>query len=537
MGLGHRPEQMQRSECCTDTVYSRTALCWARRRVTVLVDDVGGRYTLSAMTQQEGLLYEKVADRVAELIARGVLRPGDRVPSVRRLSRQERVSVATVVQAYQQLEVRGLVEARPQSGHYVRLPRARTPIAEPRSARPSTTATKPSVGHLVAKVYRALANPRIVNLGGAIPSPELLPTEKLQRILGSMAREVGGVGVSYDPPPGCPALRRQIARRAVDAGCAIPADEIVTTVGAMEALHISMRAVAKPGDTIAIDSPAYYGLLQLIESLGIRALEIPGHPGTGMDLDALEVALDSQRIAAVLAIPSFANPLGSRMPDEAKKRLVSMLAAREIPLIEDDIYGDLPFPGMEPPGEQERPKPAKAWDREGLVILCSSFSKTIAPGYRVGYVAGGRYRDQIEALKFAQTVATATLPQLAIAEFIEGGGYDHHLRTLRRRFASQVSQMREAIVAHFPEGTRATSPSGGFVVWVEMPGSASSIDLHARALAEGVSIAPGPIFTAKPRFSSYLRISCGLPWSSEVERAVATLGRIACSLAGRPPAA
>lgn len=482
------------------------------------------------------LLYEKVADRVADLIARGVLRPGDRVPSVRRLSRQERVSVATVVQAYQQLEVRGLVEARPQSGHYVRLPRGRSPIAEPRSARPSSTATKPSVGHLVAKVYGAIRDPRVVNLGAAIPSPELLPTEKLQRILGSMAREVGGIGVSYDPPPGCPALRRQIARRAVDAGCAIPADEIVTTVGAMEGLHLALRATSKPGDTIALESPAYYGLLQLIESLGIRALEIPGHPGTGMDLDALEVALDSQRIAAVLAIPSFANPLGSRMPDEAKKRMVTMLAAREVPLIEDDIYGDLPFPASAPPGEDERPKPAKAWDREGSVILVSSFSKTIAPGYRVGYVAGGRYRDTIEALKFAQTVATPTLPQLAIAEFIEGGGYDHHLRTLRRRLASQVAHVREAIGATFPEGTRVTSPTGGFVLWVELPGNTSSIELHTRALAEGISIAPGPIFTAKPRFSSYLRISCGLPWSDTVERAIGTVGRLACTLSGRSAA-
>lgn len=480
------------------------------------------------------LLYERVADRVAELIARGVLRPGDRAPSVRKLSRQENVSVATVVQAYQQLEVRGLVEARPQSGHYVRAPRPRTNIAEPRPPRSSNTATKPSVAHLVAKVYGAVRDPRIVNLGAAYPSPELLPTDRIQRIVASMAREVSGLAVSYDPPPGCPALRRHIARRAVDAGCAIPADELVTTVGAMEALHLALRAVAKPGDTVAIESPAYYGLLQLIESLGIRALEIPAQPGTGMDLDALEVALDTtNKVAAVMAIPSFANPLGSRMSNAGKKRLVSMLAAREIPLIEDDIYGDLPFPGSAPPGEEDRPKPAKAFDRDGLVILCSSFSKTIAPGYRVGWIAGGRYRDTIEALKFAHTVSTPTLPQLAIAEFIEGGGYDHHLRQLRRRFAAQVAQMREAISMHFPEGTRISSPTGGFVLWVELP-RGSSIELHARALADGVSIAPGPIFSAKPRFSTYFRISCGLPWNDRIERAVETLGRIAHSLTPRP---
>ncbi|MBI2388815.1 MAG: PLP-dependent aminotransferase family protein [Deltaproteobacteria bacterium] len=477
----------------------------------------------------EALLYERVADRVADWITRGVLRAGDRVPSVRKLSRQEGVSVATVVQAFQQLEVRGLIEARPQSGHYVRTPRARANIPEPRAPRTTHAAARPSVAHLVAKVYGAARDPRLVNLGSAIPSPELLPAERILKITATVARQVGRLAVSYDPPPGCAALRRQIARRAVDVGSAIPADEIVTTVGAMEALHLALRAVARAGDTVAVESPAYYGLLQLIESLGIRAIEIPAHPGSGMDLDALEVALDTTKIAAVMAIPSFSNPLGSRMSNDGKRRLVSLLAARAIPLIEDDVYGDLPFPGAAPPGEDERPRPAKAFDRDGSVILCSSFSKTIAPGYRVGWIAGGRHHETIEALKFAQTIATPSLQQLAIAEFIEGGGYDHHLRQLRRKLAAQVAQMREAIGEHFPEGTRVSSPTGGFVLWIELP-AGSAIDLHARALAEGISIAPGPIFSARSRFASYFRVSCGAPWSGRVEAAVEKLGAIARSL-------
>jgi DNA-binding transcriptional MocR family regulator len=289
-------------------------------------------------------------------------------------------------------------------------------------------------------------------------------------------------------------------------------------------LHICLRAVARRGDTVALESPAYYGLLQLIESLGIRAIEIPAHPRSGMDLDVLEEVLSRHRIKACLAIPNFNNPLGSAMPDEAKERLVAMLARRDVPLIEDDIYGDLQF------GET-RPRAAKAFDTHGLVMLCSSFSKTVAPGYRVGWAAPGRFREEVEQLKFAQSVATATLPQMAIAEFLENGGYDHHLRALRRRLAAQVARMSEAIAEHFPPGTRVSRPAGGFVLWVELPPGASALALHERALARGISIAPGPIFSAKHRFSNYIRVSCGYPWSDLHDHAVRTLGRLCAEAA------
>jgi DNA-binding transcriptional MocR family regulator len=469
-----------------------------------------------------GHLYEKVASHIAALIERGTLRPGDRVPSVRRLSRQEGVSVATVLLAYVHLENRGLIEARPQSGHYVR-PKVRVVPPEPRPPRPCTTATRVSVGSLVAKVYGATRDPHVVQFGAALPSPDLLPTDKLNRTLAAIARSSGGAGISYDPPPGCPALRRQIARRSVEWGFALAAEDVITTVGAMEGLHLCLRAVAQAGDTVAVESPAFYGLFQLIESLGIKAIEIPVHPRTGIDLDVLDDILQAHRIKACLATPNFNNPLGSLMPDEAKQRLVAMLARREVPLIEDDVYGDLHF-------DEARPWPAKAFDSDGLVMLCSSFSKTLAPGYRVGWTAPGRFRDEVERLKFAQTIATPTLPQMAIADFVENGGYDHHLRQLRRRLSEQVRRVSEAIAEHFPPGTRVSRPAGGFVLWVEMPPGTSALDLHARALARDISIAPGPLFSAKPRFANCIRISCGYPWSEIVERSIQTLGRLAAEI-------
>lgn len=472
----------------------------------------------------EPRLYEQVVAHVTGLIERGVLGPGDRVPSVRRLSKQQGVSVATVIQAYLQLEGSGMIEVRPQSGHYVR--RRTAVLPEPRAPRTSTTASRVSVAGLVAKVYGAARDPHIVPFGAAYPSPELLPTDRLNATLARVARASGAVGVSYDPPPGCPALRRQIARRSVEQGCPLTADELVTTAGAMEALNLCLRAVALPGDTVAIESPAYFGVLQMIENLRMRALEIPCLPGLGMDLDALEEALASQRIKACLVIPTISNPLGSVMSDAAKQRLVEMLARREIPLIEDDLYGDLYFGPV-------RPRPAKAFDREGLVMLCSSFTKTLAPGYRVGWAAPGRFREQVEQLKFAQSVATATLPQMAIAEFVENGGYEHHLRAIRRKLAAQVAQVSAAIAEHFPAGTRVSRPAGGFLLWVELPPGTSALELHARALARQISVAPGPIFSAKPRFANCIRMSCGFPWSDLLAHAVRTLGRLAREVAER----
>jgi DNA-binding transcriptional MocR family regulator len=464
-------------------------------------------------------LYEELADDLARLVAKGTLRAGDRLPSVRQLSQQRGVSVSTVLQAYLLLENRGVVETRPQSGHYVR--RARAPLApEPRAPRVSTQATKVSVSDLVERVYGAARNPNVVLLGAAHMAASLLPTEKLNRRMSVIARTAGGVAVAYDMPPGFLPLRRQIAKREAEHGVALAPDEVITTVGAMEALHLSLRAVASPGDTIAVESPTYYGVLQLIESLGLFALEIPANAGAGLDLDLLESALRQHRIKAVLAVPTFSNPLGALMPDRAKRDLVEMLARREIPLIEDDIYGDLQFGDV-------RPRPCKAFDRDGLVMLCSSFSKTIAPGYRVGYVAPGRFREKVERLKFAHTVATPTLPQMAIADFLENGGYDHHLRRLRRNLASQVVRVSDAICAAFPQGTRISNPQGGFVLWVEMPPGKSALELFTRALAQDISIAPGPIFSAKQRFSSSLRVSCGYPWSEVIERSIATLGKIA----------
>jgi DNA-binding transcriptional MocR family regulator len=359
--------------------------------------------------------------------------------------------------------------------------------------------------------------PEVIPFGAAYPGAENLPVKKLSLIMASLARTSGARGLNYDMPPGCEQLRRQIARRSLDWGSNLSPDDIITTCGGTEALALCLRAVTRPGDVVAVESPTYFGMLQQIEELGLKALEIPMHPRTGMHLNALERLVRSRRIAACVAVPNFNNPLGSLMPEENKQRLLEILARRDVPLIEDDINGDLAHRGR-------RPHVAQSYDKTGLVLLCGSFSKTLAPGYRVGWVAPGRFYERVKSLKLASTLATSSLPQLAIAEFLANGGYDHHLRSLRRNFATQIQRMSDAIVESFPEEIKLTRPDGGFVLWIELPKKMSALRLHERALANNISIAPGPMFSATQSFQNFIRINCGHPWTKGMEQAVAILG-------------
>jgi DNA-binding transcriptional MocR family regulator len=469
--------------------------------------------------------YREIARRFARAIEDGILATGERLPSMRQLREDEGVSISTVSRALAELEELGLVSARPKSGYYVR-PRIRLPTPEPVRPRTVAGATAVSVSELVARVYRDAQDPRIVHLGYASPATSLLPTLALARTMSAVARRDPVASVAQEMPPGLLELRSAISRRALGWGCLLPAEDLVITSGATEAVYLSLLAVANRGDTVAIETPAHYGTLQAIESLGLKALEIPCDSDTGMDLDELERRLDQHPASAVVSVPNFSNPLGSCMPDSSKERLVRRLAARGVPLVEDDVYGDLAFAGA-------RPRPAKAYDADGNVLYCGSFSKTLVPGYRVGFAAPGRFRDRFELLKFAMNESTPTITQRTLAQFLRGGGYDRHLRWLRARLETNVARISAAIGEGFPDGTRISRPRGGCFIWVELPGGVDALDLHARALDAGVSIAPGHIFSPSQAHRNCIRLNCGEPWSEQIEAAVRLVGRLASRL--RPP--
>src|SRR5262249_17345827 len=354
----------------------------------------------------------------------------------------------------------------------------------------------------------------------------LVPTAKLQRIISAIARRQPQSMATYGMPPGREELRRQIALRARDWGASVTADELIITNGCMEALNLCLRAVARAGDIIALESPTYFGVLQIIESLGMKALEIPTHPREGVSLDALALAIERESVKACLLMPNISNPLGSTMPDAAKRRLVQMLAERDIPLIEDGVYNALHFSATPPYA-------AKAYDRKGMVMLCSSFTKCLAPGLRVGWVAPGRYYEQVRMLKFMSSGGLPELLQLAVAEFLENGGYERHLRSVQPTYSRLAALTQGAVATHFPAGTRETRPCGRFVLWVELPKSCDAVELFDQALQERVGIAPGPMFSVTDRYRNCLRLSCATPWTPRIEHALARLGELAQRMAER----
>jgi DNA-binding transcriptional MocR family regulator len=471
------------------------------------------------------LLYEEVASKISGMIKNGTYRPGERIPSIRDLSRQMRVSINTVMEAYAHLENVGMVEARPQSGYYVR---SRLPEPEARLMKWKATenlAPNPvTLGDIPLQVMRNISNISLVPLGGGIPNPDLLPIDKLNRMLATESRRFRIQSVSYAAVSGSKRLKTQIAKRSLNSGCSLSPEDIVITSGCVEAVMLALQATCRPGDTVAIGSPVYYTFLQSIQWMGLKVLEIPSTPREGMNLEVLSYAIGNTPVHACIIISNFNNPLGSLMPDEKKRELVALLARHDIPLIEDDVYGDLAF-------GPARPTTAKAFDEHGLVLLCSSFSKTLAPGYRVGWIVPGRFQQKVEQLKTLFNIATASPTQLAIAEFLANGGYDHHLRTIRRVYARQVAQVRDAVGRHFPQGTRVTRPEGGFVLWVEMPGEINSLRLYEEALQKGISIAPGAVFTTTgDKFSNCIRLNAAF-WSERIEQALETLGGMAEALA------
>ncbi|MGB7312755.1 MAG: PLP-dependent aminotransferase family protein, partial [Nodosilinea sp.] len=462
------------------------------------------------------VLYEQVADRLQQLITHGTLKPGDRLPSVRKLRAQLSVSTSTVMEAYRLLEDRGMVVVRPQSGYYVKQTNLQLP-QEPAATAPPRQATDIDIS-LAFEVVSLMRDPGLIQLGAALPALEMLPLTQLNRLMGKVLRDNAHLAHSYGTPLGVPDLRAELAKRMLDAGCSVHPDQMVITNGANEAIYFCLQALTQPGDTVVIESPTYFAMLEALKCLRLKALTLPTHPRDGISLPHLEEALQTGEVKAVLLVSNFSNPLGSCMDDRQKKQLVGLLNQYDTPLIEDDVYGDIYFEGT-------RPKAIKAFDTENRVLYCSSVSKTLSPGLRVGWCNGGRYHADIARMKSIVNQNTAIAPQLTVAAFLANGGYDRHLRQLRRTYHEQLLRMQQAVRDYFPAEACVTRPTGGHVLWIEMPEGFDSMRLYKEALEMGIAIAPGVMFSASGHcYSNCFRLNTAVPWSEKVEQAIQTLG-------------
>jgi DNA-binding transcriptional MocR family regulator len=464
-------------------------------------------------------LYEQLAADLEGMIRSGVLRPGDRLPSTRFLSRSRGISLSTVFQACYLLEARGLLRSRERSGWFVTAANLCRPPQPDAISRPPTEARTPDMGEMVFKILQRARERDSAGLASALPAPSLFPLARLWQALSRAGRSAHPQQVLDDLTPGNARLIRHIARLYQAQGIAVAEQEIIITNGALEALHLCLASLTRAGDAVIVESPTFYGALQALETLGLRAVQVPTHPTHGIDLAALDSALRRHAPRACWLMPNFQNPLGSLMPRERKRELVELLARHDVPLIEDDVYGELFF-------DEERPPPARAFDTGARVLHCSSFSKCLAPGFRIGWVAAGRHAHDIAKRKLGLSVSTSLPPQLALAEYLDHGGFQRHLHRLRARLASQQVDLAGAVHRHFPPGTLATRPRGGYFLWVELPVTFDAMLLYRHAAAQGICIAPGPLFSADQAFRNCLRLNYSCPVEGRVQHAVATLGRL-----------
>lgn len=462
--------------------------------------------------------YHQVERHVMRMIEDGRWRPGDRLPSLRLLATSMGLSIATVVHAYVELERKGIIEARPRSGHFVSTGCSNLPTPELRGQTP----TGPRVvnrSRLISTVLEAVGNRDLLPFGVLCPDTTLLPLKALVRIMGETMRAAPHVATGYETVHGNAELRRRIAWRMAECGMDVEPDNLLVTTGAVEALYIALRALTRPGDIVVIQSPTYYCFLQLLETLGLRAIEAPSSPESGIDPEAVRHIVDRHRVACCIFSPNFNNPDGSLTPDAAKREILDILAPRGIHVIEDDVAADLHYGPV-------RPSTFFQWDRHGLVTLCSSFSKTVAPGFRVGWMAPGRILERALEVKATTNVCCPTPTQMAIARYLEQGLLQRHLRRLRNALLRQMEAMRQAIGEYFPDGTSATRPQGGGVLWVRLPEGTDSIELFYRARDAGIAIAPGAIFSTQDTFSNYVRLGCNGVWDERMAQGLRTLGAL-----------
>ncbi len=462
--------------------------------------------------------YIRLADDIEHKILGGVFQAGEKLPSIRKLHDRSGFSITTVYQAYIELEKRGVIETLPKSGFYVRSAPHLLPLPKPKPHQPSPR--KVSTHNLINASIEAMSDPDIINFGAAAPASDLLPHAQMLRIIKAATRKQAGQWLTrYELPAGSLHLRREIAKRISGVIPKTTEGDIIVTNGCMEAISICLRAVAKPGDTILVESPSFHCFLQLIEDQDMLALELPTDPDMGMDLELLASVLKTHDVKACILNPNFQNPMGFVMPDDRKKQLLQLLEPRDIPIIEDNIYGDLYFDG-------QAPVTLKSMDKRGMVLHCGSFSKTLSPGLRIGWALPGRFREQVQRIKINTSIATSSLNQHVIAEFLESGAYDRHLRRLRTALKHQLGNTVLAISRYFPPNTRITRPRGGLMLWVELDDAADTLEVFHQALKERIAIIPGIICATTDRYKNCMRISCGSPWNERIETAIARLGQI-----------
>lgn len=463
--------------------------------------------------------YEKVFTDLHNAILNGIFLPLAKLPSLRTSSIKYNCGVSVIIQAYGKLESIGLITSIEKSG-YIVCSDSVMPMPTPENANHTLLPNISKANTMTSEIMDMAMDKTILPFGAAIPDETIMATKKLTMYIRRKIQYCPELLTCYTPAAGSLNLRQEIVKYMFNKGVYINADDIVITNGCAEALYLSLKLTTSPGDTVAIETPTYFSLISMLEELKLRAIEIPTKADKGLDIGNLKKTLENCKIKSLVFSSTFQNPLCSIMDSSALKELYNLSIAHGFNLIEDDIYGDCSF-------DKKSYKPLKSMDKKNNVIYCSSFSKTLSSGIRIGWVIPGTRLDQFKESKQISCLGGPAVLQEALAEFFRDGCYDLHLKKFRKKIYSQTYGIRKLIEKYFPTGTKVTSPKGGYFLWVEFPKGLNAYTLYSMAYENKIGIVPGPVFSLSENYRNCIRLSCATPITPEIIGGVRKLGELA----------
>ncbi|WP_417505652.1 PLP-dependent aminotransferase family protein [Marinomonas gallaica] len=445
--------------------------------------------------------YQALEVLLRQQIQTGRFKVGEKLPSVRTLCKLHEMSKATVVHALHKLEADQLIYAVPKSGYFVN--EANADYNAPQKVSTPSVPALVNVPDIFRDIMSRSAAFDILPTDDPVPVAQHLVT--LNRMIGKASRTHPEQKAHYyDEPKGHVGLRQAIADLYRQRETQLIPDDLCITSGCQHALFLALMAACQPGDTVAIESPAFYGVLQQLEQLGLHVIEISSDPNTGIDLQELAEKIQDWPIKACIVTPNFNTPTGARMPIEHIKSLLQLAHQHDFFIIEDDIYGELRF-------RSELCPPIKNECREGRVIMCSSFSKCLSRELRIGWVAGGALHAKIVQLKLITQLASPQAVQEGLAEFIHQGHFKRYVNQYRQQLKEQRDQLLDELKRYWGGQIKFSKPHGGLSCWVELPNQIDTQKSYKLLLEKGIVLTPGVLFSAHGLYKNHMRLSFSQP--------------------------
>ncbi|ENV17030.1 aminotransferase-like domain-containing protein [Acinetobacter guillouiae] len=450
---------------------------------------------------------EQLAHSLKLLIENGTWKAHEKLPSLRQQVEQSGLSLITVMNAYQELEAQGLIYSKEKSGYFV---------VEQSSDHPTTLHVineTVEINSIVFKYLKSTQSEHIIPLGSAFPNSQLLYSAKLIQTLGQLARQRRSYEQTPSLPPGNYQLRKIIAQKYAMQGIPTDPSDIVITSGGLDALNLSLQALTQAGDYILLQQTIFYGAWQAAERLGLKVITIPEHPEHGIDLDAFEQAILKYPIKVCLMMLNGQNPIGFTVSDEIKLKLAKLLNQYQIYLIEDDVYEELYY-------DQKKPLSMKYFDQQNWVLHCSSFSKTLGAGFRIGWVYAGKFSEHIQHTQLMSTLSVNSFIQNALVEYLSHRHYEKHLKTLRSTLQRYKKQYFNYLKTHLPEQCHVNYYPSGYFLWIELPEQVDSNEIYQRMLEHGISVAPSSLFNISNQQNHFIRMNCSFEMNEKIQNAL-----------------